>query len=801
MISPSSEKYITFIKFSLFLFIFFYHPPISFSQATNQLQTQNNGIIDLRNYSFSDEISLNGKWLFYWKELLKSSELSHSKGQAINFPSMWQNLTIDNRELPSYGYATYKVTVLLPESTAPLSINMPDVYSSYSLYINDELVLTNGKVAKNAKDYIPHWLNKSYDIPVGTTTLNIALQVSNFKHSKGGIKESILIGDKELLLLKKQRTDAIDLLLTGCLFMGGLFFMGLYLFGKRDTAILLFALFCIIYSYRIIGTDNYVLHTLLPNLNWTITLRLEYISLFLGIGIFGLYTQYLFPKDVNKKIAYIISAICLSFSIGALILPPYYFTQLITPFLFVTICCLIYVPYVYFIAFKRKRPGAAYSLLSAIALMCVLAVSMLHYWEIIPPQQIFTLIGYMSFFFLQSIVLSYRVSFALKKAKKQAEQGLRAKSEFLSTMSHEIRTPLNSVIGMSYLLLKNNPREDQKEQLDVMLFSANNLLSIVNDILDYNKIEAGKITFEYIQMDITSIIKNIVSGLQSSAKDKGIKLKLEIDKKLQSKLMGDPTRISQVITNLVHNAIKFTQEGFVEVGVKVVSETETTFTLNIYIKDTGIGISKEKQKIIFDRFTQADSSTSRGFGGTGLGLAISKRILELQHSSLQLKSEEGKGSTFFFLQTFEKSQELLQSIPSENHPVLEVEKPLTGVTILLVEDNMMNIMIAQSFLKRWGADVEVAKNGLEAINLLNSAKHQLILMDLHMPVMDGYEATKRIRKKGITLPIIALTANLLKEIEEKTKKIGIDDIVVKPFLPDELYSKVLLHIFKNKPKL
>jgi signal transduction histidine kinase/ActR/RegA family two-component response regulator len=797
-ISPFSEKYINFIKFSLFIFVFLSQSAYGLTKIAHQFNQPNDGIIDLRGHSLSNEITLNGKWFFYWNELLNSSDSSINKGKIIDFPQLWQDLTVDNLSLPSYGYATYRATVLLPDTSAPLSINMPDVYSSYSLYINDELVLTNGKVADNAKDYIPHWQVKTYDIPVGTTVLHIALQVSNFIHSKGGIKESIIIGEKEILSLKKERANAIDLLLTGCLFMGGLFFIGLYLFGRRDKAILLFALFSIVYSYRIIGTENYVLHTLLPDLNWTLTLRLEYISLFLGIGIFGLYTQSLFPKDVNKKIVYIISLLCFTFAMGALILPPYYFTQLINPFLIVTIVCLIYVPCVYFFAYRKGRPGSIYSLFSAIALMCVFAISILHYWEISSPQQTFTLLGYMSFFFLQSIVLSYRVSFALKKAKKQAEQGLKAKSEFLSTMSHEIRTPLNSVIGMSYLLLKNNPREDQKEQLDVMLFSANNLLSIVNDILDYNKIEAGKITFEYIQMDINSITKNIVSGLQSSAQDKDINLKLKLDSKLQNKILGDPTRISQVITNLVHNAIKFTTKGYVEVGVKVLEETESIIRLKIHVTDTGIGISKEKQKIIFDRFTQADSSTSRGFGGTGLGLAISKRILELQHSSLQLISEEGKGSTFFFIQTFDKSTKISKPKHSASLPA-EEEKPLAGITILLVEDNAMNVMVAQSFLKRWGAEVEVAVNGLEAINKLNPQKHQLILMDLHMPIMDGYEATKKIRSNGITLPIIALTANLLKEIEEKVRKIGIDDIVVKPFLPDELYRKILNHIFKNKP--
>jgi CheY-like chemotaxis protein len=350
---------------------------------------------------------------------------------------------------------------------------------------------------------------------------------------------------------------------------------------------------------------------------------------------------------------------------------------------------------------------------------------------------------------------------------------------------------------MSHLLLKNNPREDQLEQLDAIIFSANNLLGIVNDILDYNKIEAGKISFEHIEMDVASIARNIVNSLKSFAHDKNIKLNLHVDAELKNKLLGDPVRISQVMTNLAHNAIKFTATGAVEVSIKIENQTDTNITLRIQVKDTGIGISEEKQGLIFERFTQADSSTSRSFGGTGLGLAISKRILELQNSELQLISEEGKGSTFYFIQTFEKSSKIVKEHNVETD-LPKGDKPFTNLNILLVEDNELNVMVAQTFLKRWGATIDVAINGQEALDLLDTAKHGLILMDLHMPVMDGYEAATRMRANGVTIPIIALTANLPNEIAEQVRETGINDIVVKPFLPDELYRKVFHHAFKSR---
>lgn len=764
------------------------------AQASPDRVLAKQGLLDLRNTDLSKGILLDGEWEFYWKQLHPTSSILDDR-QIVNFPSLWNNLKVDGKKLGGKGYGTYRLKILLPEFHETLRIEMPEVYSAYQLYLNDSLILENGKVAPNPEDFEPQWLNKAYVIHKDTDTLDLALVIANFVHGKGGINESIRFGLQNEMALDRRIVEAVDMFLTGCLFMGGLFFLGLYLLGNRDKAILLFSLYSIVYSYRIMGIENYTLNNLIPDVSWYTLVYFEYLSLFISVGIFALYTKFLYPKDVKNWIIGIISGICLLFTIFTIFSPPYYFSKLINPFLLVTIVSILYALYVYMLAYRSNRLGSKYALVSTVALMMIFVLSILDYWAIWDTPIPLTFWGYISFFFMQSLILSQRVSFQLRESKKLAEQALQAKSEFLSNMSHEIRTPLNSVIGMSHILLKNNPRPDQSEQMDTLLFSANNLLTIVNDILDYNKLEAGKVVFNKNEIDVADIARNIVVGLQNFAQEKNVSINLNIDPDLRYKILGDQTRFFQVVNNLVHNAIKFTPEGTVDVSLQVISQTEDSIRLKVEVKDTGIGISKENLAIIFNRFTQADSSTSRSFGGTGLGLAISKKILELQGVDLMVESELNKGSIFYFVQNFDKTQNRIDTI---NYSTLSTENdmPFKGLSILLVEDNKINVMVARSFLQKWGAEIDVAGNGSEAIALLNKDKHQLILMDLHMPVMDGYVAAKIIRESGVQIPIIALTANLREDVELKINKNHFNDMIVKPFLPDELYQKVSLHIQK-----
>jgi signal transduction histidine kinase/ActR/RegA family two-component response regulator len=386
----------------------------------------------------------------------------------------------------------------------------------------------------------------------------------------------------------------------------------------------------------------------------------------------------------------------------------------------------------------------------------------------------------------------------LEKAISKAEKSTQAKSEFLSTMSHEIRTPLNAVIGMSNLLIMGNPRADQKENLEILKFSANNLLAVVNDVLDFNKIESGKLVFENIRFNLVELMNNICGAQMIKAEEKGLLFKLDVDSSLNNKIIfGDPTRITQIIYNLVSNAIKFTAKGNVWVRVTCFEDRHNTVTVKFAIRDTGIGIEEHNLTSIFEPFTQESLTTTRQYGGTGLGLAIVKRLLDLQGLHMDISSLPGSGSEFSFNMEFPVSTEM--AIEKAILPLLQPREKadvISGIRVLIAEDNMVNVMLMKKLLSKWNITPTVAENGLRAVELMQYGNFDIILMDLQMPVMNGLDATMEIRKmadpKKSHIPIIALTASALLDIKEKIFEAGMNDYVSKPFKPDELLEKMHL---------
>jgi signal transduction histidine kinase len=376
---------------------------------------------------------------------------------------------------------------------------------------------------------------------------------------------------------------------------------------------------------------------------------------------------------------------------------------------------------------------------------------------------------------------------AANKAQEKAEQAVEIKTKFLSNMSHELRTPLNGIIGTANLLLHETSMPEQKQHFNLLKYSSEHMLSLINDVLDFSKIEAGKMQLEKSPFNLKeffSKIENLFAGQFSS---KGVALVFNIDEKLNRFFTGDETRLSQVLCNLIANALKFTQQGGVTVTAILEMADSQAGKIYFSVKDTGIGITTEQGKIIFESFIQGDTTTTRKFGGTGLGLSISKYIVELYNSELQVESLHGKGSNFFFTIQLNLHMENKSFV---NEKILQGLVSLKGLKVLVAEDNAINMIIAKRFLEKWDVTMDEAVNGIEALKKFAEHEYDLLLIDLEMPEMDGYKTIKEIRKNNSKIPAIAFTAAVYDNMEKDLLNHGFNGYIQKPFRPEDLHRKL-----------
>jgi PAS domain S-box-containing protein len=377
------------------------------------------------------------------------------------------------------------------------------------------------------------------------------------------------------------------------------------------------------------------------------------------------------------------------------------------------------------------------------------------------------------------------------EAKKAAEAGLELRKTILANVSHELRTPVNAIVGMSALLASTELNEQQREYLKTMRFSSDGLLVLIDDLLDVSRIEAGKVELEEIEFSMRDNFSQLTKSLRLRAEEKGLSFEWKLDEHIAPRLLGDIHRLNQIITNLIGNAIKFTPQGKVQLEITQVSESNDAQDIRFSVVDTGIGIAAERQAAVFQAFAQEDNSTTRKYGGTGLGLSISRRIVEMMGGHLTLTSEKNVGTIFTFQVQFKKAN-------SEPTVVKEFSPDLQGSLILLVEDNKVNQFLANALLTSWKAKVDISEDGQDAIDRLKEKEYDLVLMDLQMPVMDGFEATEYIRAVlKSNVPIIGLSANALNGERERSMERGMDDYVSKPFQPEMLYEKIHGFIFRS----
>lgn len=790
-------KRLSNLLLSLVLVLFFI--PQAFAQ---ELKTLHSGILNLNMQQLGENefIPLEGEWEFYWKQLISPEQFKDLtlSPEYVHFPSLWNHIKIQNQNLTGQGYSTYRLKIHSQSHLHDVALQIPDVYSAYALWLNGQLISRNGQVGSRRQDYFAQWLPLTRMIELNAGENQLVLQIANFDHERGGAIAPIILGNAHTLFQLRERQLGIDLFLSGALLVGGVFFWGLYLFGQREKSVLYFALFSMVMSHRIMGCGFYALYQLVGTGYFPLTARLEYLTLFLSTWLFNRFVNSLYPEESIKLIKYLIEFVCLSLVLSVFLLPMSWFTQTTTPFnLFSLGVGLPYFSIVLMRAAIHKRLGARFGVLSLFSVLSVAVYMILQYMRFIPDLWWFVPLAILVFVGFQSLVISYRFAHSLNQSRLNAIAGSQAKSQFLATMSHEIRTPMNGVLGMAQLLNGTDLNAEQKKYLDAIQKSGQNLLTILNSILDFSRLESGKIDLKPEAVYLPDLLDEILVLFQPSIKEKNLEFVYNYRPNTPTEVYLDAVRLRQILTNLIHNAIKFTEKGKILLKVRF-QEEHICFEL----RDTGFGLTTEQINHLFDKFYQADHALARKYGGTGLGLAIVKELVELMGGKIFVESELNQGTCFTVHLPYVPVKETIVSSQVSTlgeSPQYISEKTLTNV--LVVEDNPINQALILAMLDNLGVNASLAEDGQVALGMLERDNYDCVFTDLQMPQLDGYELTRWIRQNyGETLPIIAVTANAFVADKEKCFQAGMNGFLSKPFQLAELKQILMQYTpYQNTP--
>ncbi|PHR57616.1 MAG: hypothetical protein COA47_11600 [Robiginitomaculum sp.] len=797
----------------------------AWAQGKAASDTQSAGVLDLTDHDFSvqSQIDLDKHWQFFWREFVDPGQETATSGPIVSMPHGWRGQNFDGVPNDGTGFASYRLRILLPDNAPSLTLQVKGLAYASSVYANGVLIRAMGQPGTSAITEIARSYNTQSVLPVLPKTgaeLEIIIHISNHFHTHGGIVETLTLGESGAMAMAASRKNLAMTMMIGCLLMLALYHFLLFAARPSDRAPLHFAFYlAVVLTYVVVS--NGVLDTIGVFFSTSLLLKIEYLCLILGgltvlEFVWSVYPQ-LHWRKVNQAVRlYTVLA-------GGLIIftSARTYTSLLPIYNLGLLSAVVLNLAIVILAIRLKLPDAKVLLLGVFVIAGGVILGIVGHTAggNAPAMMIYFALSF--FVLTQAVVIGRQAARAtetserlrgklqvansgleekvrertseLRASVQAAEAANQAKTDFLSMMSHELRTPMNAVLGSAQSLKTTRLSKKAHELVDTLSDAGQILMTLLNDILDLAKIEAGKLEIDQTNVDLRHILGGVERLYRAQANDKGLDFSLEIDDNVPQAIKSDPTRLRQIVFNLVSNAIKFTGAGSVTIHVSAEPVGQSKNQIRISITDTGIGIAEEARGRLFSRFEQAETSTSRRFSGTGLGLAISKQLAELMGGVLNLQSEVGKGSTFTLCLEAETmaTKPVSKTTPNASPALSAKSKKLR---ILAAEDNLMNRRVLTAFLASIGQQAIYADHGQDALDRLAEQPFDLVLMDIQMPVMDGVSAVKALRAnaKGLNanIPVIAMTANAMAGDRQSYLDAGMNDYVAKPMDVRALYAAI-----------
>ncbi len=655
------------------------------------------------------------------------------------------------------------------------------------MFVNGEGFEEAGNISQSSYNSVPSWRNATKIVELRPGVNELVLLVSNFHHARGGLAEPIIMGNSGAVFYSRNLEVGGTLFLVGCLLLAGIFALGLFWFKTSDVVGLFFFLFCGSFALFIVTSGPHLLTSLFRDISWIFTLRFMWISFYLSVISYGYFLLANFQDHLRPAVFHVLAVISFIMVVVTATTPVYFFTAAQVYYFVILLLAAIGITLGALLQANFSHKLVWVNVLGTGAFFAVVTYEMLRYFDVIGSWPMFFVGAIALFIFCQAMVMSIIYGRSYRDSSLAALAAAKTRDEFLNAMSHELKTPMNAILGMSSFLEKSDLTDGQRDKLNAIRENGESLMSMINDVLSISELDSGQLKLKKTIFNLENSIESSINLSKQHLKKASVLFKYHIDPKIPELLTGDSSRIKQVVIHLLNNAFKFTEEGEVVLKVMFLENNSGTVRVRFSLKDTGIGMRTGPRNIL-SIFTHNNPGKLAKYQGSGMGLSVTTDLLEMMGGNLDIKSKKNVGTEISFDLLLEEYQESASSSPS----IFVKNEIDTTLKVLYAEDNPVNQKLMTLMLNALGLKVDIAQNGQEALQMAMKKYYNIILMDIQMPVMDGFEASAKIVKHSSSRPIIiATTANLAEVDKRKCFAVGMNDFISKPLRQEDLKLAIL----------